>query len=184
MGTHTFTQGPGRFVKLAAAVFGAVASAVVAMGLTGGRITTAEWLNIVIAGIGAIHVWYVTETSDNPNGKAVLAALTAGLITLQSFVTTSMHVNLTMWMQVGLAALTATGIWAAPSLAKTQQKQIRFMDPAEQTKLGVGYLNARYGDVVLGSKISTGLTGARREITSTGVIEYGPDKAPRPQDLP
>lgn len=113
-------------MKLAAALFGAIASAVVAMGISGGTITTAEWVNIGIAVVGAFQVWYVTETSDNPNGKAVIAAVAAGLVALHSFLTGGGHVSLVEWMQVGMAALTATGIWAAPSLAQKPVGNVTF----------------------------------------------------------
>jgi hypothetical protein len=60
-----------------------------------------------------------------------------------------MHINLTEWMQVGLAALTATGVWAAPSLA-----------PMKVTRIASN-LNSK-GDIVISNiVVDSGQTAPR-----------------------
>jgi hypothetical protein len=106
-----------KYVKLIAAVAGAVASSLVALGFTGGHLTTTEIVNLAIAGVGAFQVWYVSETSDNPNGKAIISGVAAALIALQSFVSGGGVLNAAEWLQIGVAALTAMGILGAPGVS-------------------------------------------------------------------
>lgn len=173
MATHRLTQGPGRFLKLAAALFGTIASSVAALGITGGHIDATQWVNIGIAAIAAFQVWYVTETSDNPHGKAVIAGVAAALVAVQSFISGGGHIDLTEWMQVGMAALTATGIWAAPSLAKTGNVAIRLAPPVPVESTPTRDYAAK---VVVSGKIQTALTGNRREISATGMTDVYPLK--------
>lgn len=117
MGTHELAQkiNPQKYVKLIVTVAGALLSALMALGITNGHVTTYEWINLAIVAVGAFQVWYITETSDNPNGKAVISFVTAGLITAQSLVATHAHLGVAAWAQILVAALTATGLLAIPS---------------------------------------------------------------------
>lgn len=109
---------PQKYVKLIVSLLSVGASTLIALGVTGGHVTLAQALNIAIALVGAFHVWYVTETTDNPSGKAVIAGVTAALMTAASFITGGGHVDLAEWMQIITAGLAATGILAIPTKAK------------------------------------------------------------------
>lgn len=107
--------GPAKFGKLIIAVVGAVASTVVALGLTSGHLTSVNIVSLAIAAVAAFQVWYVTETRDNPSGKAIIAGLAAALVALQTVLTNTTHIpNLSEWMQILIAGLTAAGVLFAP----------------------------------------------------------------------
>jgi hypothetical protein len=112
MGSHTTGTrfNPQKYVNLIIAVAGALGSAVFALGTTSGHLSTAGIVNLAIAGVGAFNVWYVTETADNPKGKAVIAFITAGLIAAQSALATGGHLRIGEWLQILMAAITATGL--------------------------------------------------------------------------
>lgn len=128
---------------------GAVASTAAALGITNGHLSYVELVNLAIAAVAAFQVWYITETRDNPSGKAVIAGIAAGLVAVQTVLGTTGHIPTTAeWMQIAIAALAAAGVLVTPGNLK----------PVE-------------ANVVIGGKITTALTGNRREFTSSG---YGP----------
>lgn len=112
MGTHTVAGkfNPQKYVNLIISVAGALTSAIFALGTTNGHLTTIEVVNLAIAGVAAFQVWYVTETADNPKGKAVIAFISAALIAGQSVVATHVHLQIGEWLQILVAGLTATGL--------------------------------------------------------------------------
>jgi hypothetical protein len=114
MGTHELVN-TNKYQKLIVAVFGAIVSGLLAV--SGGHIGVTEILNLVLAGAGAFQVWYVTETKDNPHGKALIAALIAALMGAQTLIAAGTGAHLTDWLQVGFAALTAAGIRIYPTTA-------------------------------------------------------------------
>lgn len=123
MGTHELITkfNPQKYVKLIVAVAGAIGSALMALGVTGGHLTAVEGVNIALAAIGAFQVWYITETSDNPNGKAVISAVIAVLVAAQSIIATSGGLHAADWAQILVAALTATGLLGIPSTATARK---------------------------------------------------------------
>lgn len=112
---------PQRYVKLIVSVAGALFSALVALGITNGHISTYQWINLAIVGVGAIQVWYVTETSNNPNGKAFISFVTALLVAAQSYLSTGGHLGTAGYAQILVAALTSTGLLAIPSTASVMK---------------------------------------------------------------
>lgn len=112
MGTHTVAGkfNPQKYVNLIISVAGALTSAIFALGTTNGHLTAVEIVNLAIAGVAAFQVWYVTETADNPKGKAVIAFISAALIAGQSVIATHVHLQIGEWLQILVAGLTATGL--------------------------------------------------------------------------
>jgi hypothetical protein len=113
-GKHALVNA-NKYQKLIVAVFGAIVSGLLAW--SGGHIGVTEIINLVLAGVGAFQVWYVTETKNNPHGKAVIAAVIAGLMGAQTLIAAGTGAHLTDWLQVGFAALTAAGIRIYPTTA-------------------------------------------------------------------
>ena len=90
-----------------------VAAILVALGaaLSGNNhIDPVEWVNVAIAGIGAVGVWVAANVNGAPYVKGVLAFLTAALVALQSAIVGG--VTYTEWIQIALAALGAIGVVA------------------------------------------------------------------------
>jgi hypothetical protein len=104
-----------KYQKLIVAIFGAIVSGLLAV--SGGHIGTTEIINLVLAGVGAFQVWYVTETKNNPHGKALIAFVIAALMGAQTLIAAGTGAHLTDWLQVGFAALTAAGIRIYPTTA-------------------------------------------------------------------
>lgn len=141
--------GPAKFGKLIVSLVGAVASTAAALGITGGHLTNVELVNLAIAAVAAFQVWYITETRDNPSGKAVIAGLAAALAAVQTILVTSGHIpNTAAWIQIGIAALSAAGVMVTPG-------------------------NLRTADVYLSGQIKTALTGKRKETSGHGVGPIG-----------
>lgn len=113
-GTSQLT-GTQKYGKLIISIVGAVASAVVSLGITNGHLTSVNIVALAIAAVAALQVWYVTETRDNPSGKAVISGIAAALVAAQTVLTNTTHVpNLSEWMQILIAGLTAAGVLVTP----------------------------------------------------------------------
>lgn len=120
MAGNSQLTGAKKYTKLIVSIVGAVASAVVSLGITGGHLTSVNIVALAIAGVAALQVWYVTETRDNPSGKAVIAGIAAALVAAQTVLTNTTHVpNLSEWMQILIAGLTAAGVLVAPGNLNT-----------------------------------------------------------------
>lgn len=112
-------SGPAKYGKLIVSLVGAAVSAGTALGINSGHLSWTAAINIMIAVVAAFQVWYVTETRDNPSGKAVIAAVAAALIAVQSVFSAGVHApSLTEWVQVAVAALSAAGILVTPGNLK------------------------------------------------------------------
>jgi hypothetical protein len=96
-----------RCAKYIAALVGTVLSAVVGA-LTDNVITDTEWINVAIAGVGALSVFTAPNIPGFMYTKAILAALTAVLQLLVSLISDGLTASEAM--QLGLAALTALGV--------------------------------------------------------------------------
>jgi hypothetical protein len=108
--------------KYAKGIVAALAAALVAVGaaLTGNNhIDTTEWVNVAIAAVGAFQVWYAANVNGAPYVKAVIAAATAGLIALQSYIVGG--VTISDWVQIGLAVLGALGVLAFKNVTEAGQ---------------------------------------------------------------
>lgn len=97
------------YTKALAAVLAAALSAAV-VALTGDNSFSAvELINIAIAVVGAVGVAYFPNTDDAPAAKSVLAALMAVLVLATDLIAGGFTVS--EWLQLGLAALTALGVY-------------------------------------------------------------------------
>lgn len=100
-----------RYFKLAAAVVGAVLTALVAVWTDG--VTPTEWVNVAIAGTTAAAVFAAPNVPGARYTKSVLAVLGAVLAYLTSAILGG--VDPAEWMQIGVIALTALGVYAVPN---------------------------------------------------------------------
>jgi hypothetical protein len=118
MGEHSLepedNQGEAmNYAKAGAAVVATILSAVVAA-LTGdAAIGDVEWINIAIAGVGALAVFAGPNVPGARVTKAVLAVLSAVLVLLVNLIVDG--VTMSEWMQLGVAALGALGVYAVPN---------------------------------------------------------------------
>lgn len=100
------------YLKAVAAVVATVAAAVVAA-LTGdGVISNVEWVNVAIAGAGALAVFTAPNVPGARYTKLILAAISAVLVFLVSAITDG--VTATELIQLVVVALGALGVYAAP----------------------------------------------------------------------
>lgn len=102
------------YAKALAAVLATVLSAVVAA-LTGDEVvSTVEWVNIAIAGVGAAAVFAAPNVPGAAYTKAVLAVLTAVLTLLADLLLVG-PLGTSEWLQLGVVALGALGVYAVPN---------------------------------------------------------------------
>lgn len=105
------------YAKTLAAVLATVLSAVVAA-LTGdGAIDVGEWVNVAILAVGAASVFAAPNVPGAAVTKAVLAVLTAVLTLAVNLIVGGL--DLSEWLQLGVAALGALGVYAVPNGAPT-----------------------------------------------------------------
>lgn len=102
------------YAKALAAILATILSAVVAA-LTDGTVTPAEWVNVAILAVGAAAVFAAPNVPGAPVTKAVLAVLSAVLVLLVSMVGGGWHLDISDWLQLGVAALGALGVYAVPN---------------------------------------------------------------------
>lgn len=98
--------------KFLAMVVATVLTAVLAAMAGDNVVSATEWVNVAIAGVGAAAVFTAPNIPGAAFTKSVLAVLTAVLMVLASAIVGG--VSTTEWMQIGLAALGAVGVYAAP----------------------------------------------------------------------
>lgn len=101
-----------QYAKAAAQVLVTVGAAIAAV-YTGGGITTTEWVNVAIIGVGALAVFAGPNVPGAAYTKAILSALSAGLVVLSSAITGGISVP--EWIQVAIAAAGAVGVYALPN---------------------------------------------------------------------
>lgn len=104
------------YAKAALAVVATIASAIVAA-MTDGGVTTAEWINVAIGGVGAASVFAAPNVPGARYSKAILAALAAVLTFLVSAVAGG--VSPAEWLQILVVALGALGVYAVPNRPPT-----------------------------------------------------------------
>lgn len=101
------------YAKALAAVITTGLSGIIA-GLTGdGVIDTAEWINVAILAAGAAAVFTAPNVPGARYTKSTLAVLTAVLTLAVNLIPGGM--TLTEWLQLGMAALGALGVYAVPN---------------------------------------------------------------------
>lgn len=113
---HLAKKGPSNvknYLKLAAQLAATVLAALVAA-LVDDRVDLSEWLNTGVLALGAVGV---LGAGDLPAGiwrytKPIVAAASAVLVLWQSLGTDGMSTS--EWLQLGIAALGALGVLAAP----------------------------------------------------------------------
>jgi hypothetical protein len=98
--------------KFLAMVVATILTAVLAAMAGDNVVSSTEWVNVAIAGVGAAAVFTAPNIPGAALTKSVLAVLTAVLMVLASAIVGG--VSTTEWMQIGLAALGAVGVYAAP----------------------------------------------------------------------
>lgn len=99
------------YSKSIAMVLFTILSAIVAA-LTDDKVTTVEWINVALIGFAAAQVFTAANVPGAKYTKLVLAALTAALTALVSYVTGG--VSTAEWLQVLVAVGAAVGVYAAP----------------------------------------------------------------------
>jgi len=88
--------------------------AAVAGALTGdGVISSVEWVNVAIMGVGALAVFAGPNVPGAAYTKAILAVLAAGLTVLVSAIIGG--IDSVEWIQIILAAAGAVGVYAVPN---------------------------------------------------------------------
>jgi hypothetical protein len=108
--------GPVNYAKAGAAVVATILSAVIAS-LTGDSVIgDVEWINIAISGVGALAVFAGPNVPGARVTKAVLAVLSAVLVLLTNLIVDG--VTISEWMQLGVAALGALGVYAVPNTSR------------------------------------------------------------------
>ena len=101
------------YAKAGAAVVATVLTGVVAA-LTGDAvIDDVEWINVAIVGVGALAVFAAPNVPGARVTKAVLAVLSAVLVLLVNMIADG--ITMSEWMQLGVAALGALGVYAVPN---------------------------------------------------------------------
>lgn len=98
--------------KSVLAVLAAVLGAVVAAGMGDGHISSTEWVNVAVMGVGAASVFAAPNVPGAKYTKSVLAALAAGLTVMVSAIVGG--ITVVEWYQIGAAVLGALGVYVAP----------------------------------------------------------------------
>lgn len=102
------------YAKALAAVIATVLSAVVAA-LTGDQLdSSVEWVNVAIVGVGAAAVFAAPNVPGAVYTKSVLAVLTAVLTLLADLLLVG-PLGISEYLQLGVAALAALGVFAVPN---------------------------------------------------------------------
>jgi hypothetical protein len=103
-----------QYGKALAAVVATVLSGVIAAVTGDGIIGPAEWINVAILAAGACAVFTAPNVPGARVTKAVLAVITA-ILTLAVQLIVDGSLDLVDWMQLGMAALGALGVYAVPN---------------------------------------------------------------------
>lgn len=102
------------YAKFLAAIVATVLSAVIAALAGDAVISNVEWVNVAILAVGAAAVFAAPNVPGAAYTKAILAALMAAL-TLAVQLLVDGQLDLVDWLQLGVAALGALGVYAVPN---------------------------------------------------------------------
>lgn len=106
-----------QYAKFFAAVVATVLTALSAALFGDNTISATEWVNVAIAGVGAAAVFAAPNVPGARYTKTVIAVLTAVLTVLASAIVGG--ITVTEWIQIGLAALGAVGVYSVPNQPST-----------------------------------------------------------------
>lgn len=101
-----------RYFKMLAAVIGAALMALVTA-YSDNVLTTQDKLTIAISVVTAANVFAAPNVWGAMYTKTVLAVLGAVLVFVTSAITDG--ISTSEWYQIGVVALTATGVWLVPN---------------------------------------------------------------------
>lgn len=112
------------YLKMIAAVVVTILTALVPV-LTAGHLTTAGVLNVAIVGVGALMIFASANVPGAMYTKAILAALTAALTALVTFVGAGGLGSVTPaeWIQIVIAVAGALGVFLVPNVSSLSQTQ-------------------------------------------------------------
>jgi 2-keto-3-deoxy-6-phosphogluconate aldolase len=102
-----------KYAKFIAIVLATVISGVTAALAGDSIVSPTEWVNIAILGVGALGVFAAPNVPGAAFTKSILAVLAAVLTVLASAIIGG--ISTTEWLQIGLAALGALGVYAIPN---------------------------------------------------------------------
>lgn len=109
-------EGPVNYAKAGAAVVATILAAVAAA-LTGDAVVDAtEWLNVAVLAVGALGVFAAPNVPGSSYTKSVLAVLSAVLVLAVNLIAGG--IDLSEWIQLGLAALGALGVYSVPNTSR------------------------------------------------------------------
>ena len=115
-----------QYLKMLAMVVVTIATALVPV-LASGHVTTAMEINVAIVGVGAMAVFAAANVPGAMYTKLVLAAITAGLTALSTFVGADSLSGVTPaeWLQIGIAVAGALGVYALPNTPSVSAARLR-----------------------------------------------------------
>lgn len=109
-----------RYAKTIVQALGTIAAAIAAVFVGDGAVTSGEWINVAIIGVGAVHVWAAANYPTFPYAKLWASTATAVLTLAASLITDGLTTG--EIAQLVIAALTALGVrQSANSGAPTAQ---------------------------------------------------------------
>ena len=98
--------------KAVLAILGTIFTALVTA-LGDNHVSDSEWVNVAVLAVGTAAVFFGPNTQYARYTKTWLAALSAGLVALQSVITDG--VSQAELLQIGIAVLTAAGVYLVPN---------------------------------------------------------------------
>lgn len=110
------------YVKLLTALVGAVVMSVASFA-TDNTVSTEEWIQVAIAGATALGVWAAANVPTLTWAKTFVAVVLAVLNLLVSYITDG--ISTSEWLNLGVAALTAAGVYALPNRVSADAVQAR-----------------------------------------------------------
>lgn len=106
-----------KYAKLFVQVFATIATAVVAALSSDDVVTSAEWVNVAIAGVGALAVFTAPNVPGAAYTKSILAALSAVLTVLSSSLVGG--IQTTEIIQIGVAVVGSLFVYLVPNRGQT-----------------------------------------------------------------
>lgn len=103
------------YAKAIAAVVATVMSGVIAAMTGDATISPTEWISVAIMAAGALAVFTAPNVPGSTVTKMALAVVTAVLTLAVDLIGGGL--DLTEWLQLGMAALGALGVYAVPNAA-------------------------------------------------------------------
>lgn len=102
------------YTKAVTALLGAVA-VVVASALTDDHVTSAEFVQMTVAGLTAFAVYLTPNLPGYNLAKTWTAAALAGLNLVAGWLANNEHITNAMWVNVGIAVAVTLGVFVLPN---------------------------------------------------------------------